>query len=681
MPKNKEPENLTMLADLDIDIQAAASSKSQYEGRKFKINAYNGGDMMLSVFYDPAVIDLDGLTSAATIPLLLNHDAGIESVMGSADKIDIKSSGVKVAGKIIAKSNKAQLMVDTADAGLKLQASVGVSIIRREYVEAGESVKVNGKNFNGPLVVVREGNLREVSLVVLGADNNTSALVAEDKIRSNIMLKPKKDTEKIVVESADEQDANLEASANKDEAKGTKEPVVDKMAATDIQAAAPVATETKPVSPILEAAAKDAETVAAAMEIFGDKHPEIMAKALRENWNEDKMNLEVLRAERPQVPNAIVRGGSKLNDNIIEAAAFMSTGGYGVTDKQLVSDYGEETIEAAEKFRGIGIRDMIRLCARAEGIELPVFSGTGTEFIRAAFSTLSLPGILANVANKSLLQGYNYTEDVWRQVCKIASVKDFKQHTRYRMTSDMLFKKVGADGELKHGELDEQTFTNQADTYGRMFSLTRQMIINDDLSAFTAIPFDIGLGAGEAVALAVWTLLLSNPSSFFHANNSNYLAGSTTALGVDSLKSAEQLFLDQTKPNGRPLGISPRYLLVPTALAGTAKELYVSRELRNTTASTKWPTANIYSGKYDPIVSAYLANSGITGYSALAWYLFADPNILAALEVAFLNGVDRPTVEKADADFNTLGIQFRGYLDFGVKEQDPRAAVKMKGET
>lgn len=678
MPKNEEPDNLMMLANLDI--QAAAKSKNQYEGRKFDINAYNGGAMMLSIFYDPAVIDLDGLASAKSIPLLLDHESDIPSVAGVANKVEIESSGVKVSGKIIAKSNKARLMVDTADAGLPLQASVGVSIIRREYVEAGETVNVNNQNFKGPLVVVREGELREVSIVVFGADNSTSALVAENKNRSNIMPKAKKDTDKVVAKADDEQKAELEASAASGEAEGTKETVVDKTAVVDIKAGASVDAKTDPASQILEASAKAAETVANAREIFGDGHPKLMAQALREEWGEDKMKLEVLRAERPQVPNAIVRDGVKMSNNIIEAAAFMSTGGYGVTDKQLVKDYGEETLEAAEKLRGIGIREMIRLCARAEGVELPTFSGTGTEFIRAAFSTISLPGILASVANKSLLQGYNYTEDVWRQVCKIASVKDFKQHTRYRMTSDMLFEKVGADGELKHGELGEQTFTNQADTYGKMFSLTRQMIINDDLSAFTDIPFDIGLGAGEAVALAVWTLLLSNPGNFFKTANKNYKTGATTALGLDSLTTAEQVFRDQTKPNGRPIGISPRYLLVPTALAGTAKTLFVSQELRNTTASTEYPTANIHAGKYDPTVSTYLANTGITGYSALAWYLFADPNILAAMEVAFLNGVDRPTVEKADADFNTLGIQFRGYLDFGVKEQDPRAAVKMKGE-
>ncbi|KKL64223.1 hypothetical protein LCGC14_2167220, partial [marine sediment metagenome] len=65
--------------------------------------------------------------------------------------------------------------------------------------------------------------------------------------------------------------------------------------------------------------------------------------------------------------------------------------------------------------------------------------------------------------------------------------------------------------------------------------------------------------------------------------------------------------------------------------------------------------------------------------SSNAWYLMADPNRLPAIEVAFLNGVDRPTVEKTDADFNTLGIQSRGYHDFGVAMTEFRASVHSAG--
>ncbi|OQB78598.1 MAG: Mu-like prophage major head subunit gpT [Planctomycetes bacterium ADurb.Bin126] len=285
-----------------------------------------------------------------------------------------------------------------------------------------------------------------------------------------------------------------------------------------------------------------------------------------------------------------------------------------------------------------------------------------------------------------LLEGYNYIEDAWRKIAKIASVNDFKEHSRYRMTGAFKFEQVGADGELKHGRLDEQKYGQKADTHGIMFALTRQMIINDDMGAFTDIPRQIGMGAAEAIADAVWGLWLRNPvqtdgKAFFSTDHKNYAEGADTALTVDGLTAAEVMFGEQTRPNGRPLGVPASILLVPTALKVPAELLMKSVQLNETTTANKGkPNTNPHVGKFDVVSSVYLSNASFTGHSSKAWYLLADPNRLPAVEIAFLNGVDRPTVEKTDADFNTLGIQFRGYIDFGVREQDYRGAAKMKGE-
>jgi hypothetical protein len=56
--------------------------------------------------------------------------------------------------------------------------------------------------------------------------------------------------------------------------------------------------------------------------------------------------------------------------------------------------------------------------------------------------------------------------------------------------------------------------------------------------------------------------------------------------------------------------------------------------------------------------------------------LLGDPQDIPVIEVAALNGNPNPTVETADADFNTLGVQMRGYADFGVAKQNPLGGVK-----
>jgi len=296
---------------------------------------------------------------------------------------------------------------------------------------------------------------------------------------------------------------------------------------------------------------------------------------------------------------------------------------------------------------------------------------------------LSLPGILSNIANKVLLEGFLMMDDTWKKIVKIASCNNFQQHTRYRMNGAFKFEKVGADGEIKHGTVDEQKFVQQLGTHGIMFSLTRQMIIDDDLGAFTDIPRGIGVGASEAINDAVWSCLLANGEQldkelFFCAAHKNLVTGAGAKLDINGLTNAELTFSQQERSSGRPLGIPASILLVPSALKVAAELLMKSLTVNETTTENKpQPVNNPHAGKYETVSTPYLSSAVFKGSSVSAWYLLADPRRLPAMEVAFLGGQDRPTVERADADFNNLGIQFRGYIDFGVKEQDWRGVLKM----
>jgi hypothetical protein len=148
-----------------------------------------------------------------------------------------------------------------------------------------------------------------------------------------------------------------------------------------------------------------------------------------------------------------------------------------------------------------------------------------------------------------------------------------------------------------------------------------------------------------------------------------------------TLTAAELLFLEQTDPDGNPLALSAGSLLVPPALKVQAELLMSSLKVNETTTANKpKPTDNPHAGKFGVVMSTYLSNAALSGASAKAWYLLANPADLPVIEVAFLNGKKQPTVERAEADFNVLGVQFRGYFDFGMALQEYRGGVKMKGE-
>ena len=360
---------------------------------------------------------------------------------------------------------------------------------------------------------------------------------------------------------------------------------------------------------------------------------------------------------------------------VIEAAACLASNAF--SDDQLVKDYGEQTLEAAHRFRNIGVAGVIRLAAAAEGHYIPAVGASPTEILEAAASTMSLPGIMSNIANKSLIAGFDFVENAWRRIARIGSVRDFKTVTRYRFIDGFGFDPLPHNGEIKHGQVGEESYTNKADTYAKMFGIDRRDIVNDDLDALKDVPYRIGEGAALTINKVFWTLWLSNPGSFFATGNKNYKAGADTALSIDGLTLARTTFSKQRRPSADgkkdPLGIKPKILLVPASLEILADLLMTSTTL-NEAASTAKSDKNPHANKFSVVASDYLDNEDYTGSSSKAWYLLAEPSAIPTIEVVFLNGKQVPTVERGDMVFNKLGIEFRGYLDFGVKEQDYRGA-------
>ena len=297
----------------------------------------------------------------------------------------------------------------------------------------------------------------------------------------------------------------------------------------------------------------------------------------------------------------------------------------------------------------------------------------------AGFSTHTITTMLSNTANKMLLDGFNAQPQKWREVAATRTVSDFKQATAYRMTADLEYAELPPAGEITHGTLGEESYTMQAKTYAKMLTLTRTDIINDDLFAFDDLRTRLGVGSVIKMNRVFWTLWINN-AAFFTDARGNYQEGGTTNLAEAGLNAAVKLFRDMQGPDGTMMDLEPAVLLVPSDLEATAQILYVSTERRDTTASTKYAVGNIYHNRFRPVAVPQLGNDAYTGYSAKAWFLLADPKILATAAMCFLDGQQSPTIESADADFNTLGIQFRGYHDFGVAMTEYRAGVKSKGE-
>ena len=421
---------------------------------------------------------------------------------------------------------------------------------------------------------------------------------------------------------------------------------------------------------------------------FMSKADELIEAAIADNIDPTQFELKVMRLSRAPSISTQRHSGSVVNAEVIEAALCRSIG-----DKDAIDQFKPEVLEASEKqFKhGLGLKELLLMQARANG-EKEISSRDTKSLLKAAFapirasgfSTFSLDGVLSNVANKMIAAGFNSVEDSWKKVSAVNPVSDFKQHTRYALTGDFLYKAVPNSGELTHATMGEVAYTNQAKTYGRMFGLTRQDIINDDLGAFNSVRTMLGRGAALQFNFTFWTEFLATLSTFYTTGRKNRITASALAtLGVDGLSKALELFSDQVDPDGNPMGVSPALLLVPNSLKVASERLTNSPEIRIAGASVKetFTTNNPHVGKLEAVASSYLNNANVAGGSAAHWFVLANPMDLAVIETVFLYGKETPTVETAEADFSTLGIQMRAYHDWGMKLQEYRAGVYSDGTT
>jgi len=674
---------LRLVSPVEVTLEAGDGGNAK--PALVHVAAYGGGLMNVAGF-GPLVIDIEGIESPERVPLLADHENRLSAVLGSGTPT--RGDGrLSVDGSLSRTNELALRVIELHREGVPLQASVGAEPIESERIAKGRQVVVNGRTIraeSSSFLLVRRSRLKHVAIVPNGADGSTSvniaAQAASSKEISDMEFAQWIEAQGFVADDLDDkQTACLQAAFNAQEnATGGQRAE----SGEDIAATA--------VADLRAELSAETARVAAIRKLCGGKHGDIEAKAIGEGWDATRTELEVMRVERPKAP-AIHAGGG---DNGVVAAEVIEAALCGTLNTPgREKHFSDQTLEAADKkYRRLGLQELIMMAAHAGGYTgratisretLPEIFRAAFTPINAAFSTLSLPGIFSNVANKELLAGFMEEDQTWREVSVTRTVSDFKTVTSYRLLDDMEYEELAPDGEIKHGKLSEESYTRQARTYAKMFSLTRTAIINDDLGAFEDLRVRLGAGAARKFNNVFWARYINN-STFFTSGRSNYITGADSALDVDGvgLQKAILAFRKLKSPDGKRLGGIPTILVVPPELQFIAQRLHQSTTVNTGGASTKdtVPNENIHAGKYRPVVVDWLSDSAFTGNSAKAWYLLRSPSILAPVVVSFLDGIQTPTVDMAEADFNTLGVQFRGYHDFGVDFAEWLAGIKSKGE-
>ncbi|MFC5551763.1 ClpP-like prohead protease/major capsid protein fusion protein [Massilia aerilata] len=324
--------------------------------------------------------------------------------------------------------------------------------------------------------------------------------------------------------------------------------------------------------------------------------------------------------------------------------------------------------DAANNYRGFSLMDLARECLAHAGVSA---RGMGKmDMVAAAFTHTSsdFPLLLANVAGKAMMKGYEEADETFQLWTSIGTLGDFKPGKRLDLNTFPSLDKIQDGGEYRYADIGERGETVQLATYGKMFSLTRQTIINDELDAFTKIPRRMGRAAIRTIGDLVYAILTGNPlmadgGELFHADRGNLLAGAgINTASVDAMRVA---MAKQTEGTATALNIRLAKLLVPVALEGTAKvvkdsEFEVGAGAKNNTVP------NSVRGTFEVISDARLDAA-----SAKGWYGAADQNVHDTVEVQYLDGNQAPTLEQQDG-WTRDGVEFKVRMDAGVKALDFR---------
>lgn len=687
--------NKTIFAVCDsVEFIEAAASEAERKGPKqFNVLAYTGGILpgaLLTrssegiVAREDVVIDLSGVEFGKSLVANLDHDPAKRVGHITATQNDGRT--LAMSGFASAATASRDEVVASAASGFVWQASVEGPPKKLEKIAAGKTVTVNGQEFTGPIYVARKSLIKGFAFVSHGADDDTfvqiAAQAASHSKGADMKPEVKAWAEKMLLNVDDltpEQAAAIEAQYNGLNAKPAAAASID--ASNEFE--------------VRKAERDRREQLKIIATEFADRRPhdiegieKMHDQAVATKMGPRDFRMALLEATLPEAHTVFSprQRDPGVNSKVIEAAICVQ--GRLKGHEQMFDD---KTLQAAhDHFKhGIGLKELFIRAAQAAGHQTSGYNVT-IETQRAAFglgrdrtinasgfSTISLPNTLASVANKFIRDGWNAVDQTALRIAAITPVNDFKQRSTVSLTADMKFEKVGKDGEIKHGTLGEETYTNQAETYARMLAITRQDLVNDDLGALTSIPRRLGRGAMLKLNEIFWTEFLDN-SSFFAAGNNNVSTGAGSALGLAGLGAAEVKFRNQTDPNGFPLGVMPRILLVPPTLYATAATLMNSQMLMSG-STTAAGSSNIWAGRFQVESSPYMESTAFTGNSSAAWYLLADPNDVPVIEIVALNGRLEPTIDSADADFNVLGVQFRGFSDVGVAKQEPRGGVRSAG--
>lgn len=628
-----------------------------------------------------------GRLKSGNAPLLDSHDgtSGVtRSVLGVVEsaRIDGEQGTAVVRFSAEDHADKAFRMVKE---GVLRNVSVGYQVHKFQKVEDGED-----EEDKVPVYRAVDWTPYEISMVPIGADAGAGVRAETSDFNQCVFVTRKEQT------MDDENEG--ETTATKPAAKAKEAPAV-------------AATRAARESRIQDAKERAAEKAAAAEQAVADERERIaeIRKLARQHNMGDGWAQTLIEAGTsvPDARTAILQlkaddddelgigghvrigAGDDEHDKFVRGASawmFIRTGTRSLIEaamKKVPEAFKDISFDPGE-FRGYSPIELARLSLERNRVStrgMDPMKMVGRAFTQQRSSNYQTAGdfpvLLENVLGKVLLGAYATQENTWERFCSTQDLADFRTSNRYRTGSLPGLDVIAEHAEYKSGIIpDGSKYPLTTQRLGKMFSISQETIVNDDMGALTDMAVQLGRAAMRTIENGVYALLAQNSGAgptqgdgqpFFHANRANLGTGS--AISVDGIEADRVLMRAQKDPNGLDfLDQNPAVLLVPDALRGTA--LVINNAEFNPSVSNKFQVPNHVRGLFRDVVSS----PRLTGTKR---YLFGTN--MDAIVVAFLGGQGRGPIMESMNGWRIAGTEWKVTLFAKPQMGDPKAAVMNAG--
>ena len=571
------------------------------------------------------------LPGSRQVPLIDSHqrERGSGSVLGSYR--DMQVAGDQLLGRVhFTTAAEAESPWTKVREGHLTDFSVGYRVIESTWIPDGESAVVKGRTFQGPVRVTSRWRPKELSVVPIGADDQAKA--------------------------RGEQSPPNQPQHSHERTTPMPEPIVTPEVEIAIRAERERVAEIEAMCRNFNFPSDSTRAM-----IVGGTSLDAARKSV----------LEFVCSRQVATPPAI----SLVHDEVDKRSSAIIDGLCLRAGVNL-----DNPAPGASEYRGVPLYEIARESLAASGVRV---NGLNRNQIvskalgQRAHVTGDFPNLLANSLGKVLRKSFELTPATYERIVRQTDGVDFKEMSRMQLSEGPDLDQVPEHGEYSYGTFSDSKEVFSIQKYGKLFAITREALINDDLSAFVRVPLAFAMAARRKVNATVWGIITGNPTmgdgiSLFEAStHKNFVAhGSGAVPGIATLTAARMAMRLQTGLQGQVLNVTPRYVLAPAALE-TMVDLILN-SAGHTDDNKSAAVTNPFYKKLEQICEPLLDAADPN-----AWYLSADPAAFDVIELCWL-GAHGPYLETKDG-WTVDGTEFKVRVEFGVKALDFRGLYKNDG--